>query len=246
MLYAIISDIHSNLEALEAVLKRIKEIRVDEIICLGDIVGYNANPNECVEIIRDLGITSISGNHDRACAGIYEPSFFNVYAREAVFWTRGKITSENLNYLKSLKDFQVIRDELLIVHGSPRDPDEYIIGKISVGENLRYLKKHYENISICFYGHTHVKAIYAMEEKPESISKSPDVIVLSKGVNVLINPGSVGQPRDNDPRSSFIIFDSEKMSVRYEAVLYDIEKTASKIIEAGLPRFLAERLYAGR
>ncbi|KKR32787.1 MAG: Calcineurin-like protein phosphoesterase [Candidatus Gottesmanbacteria bacterium GW2011_GWC2_39_8] len=246
MIYAIISDVHSNLEALEAALKRINEIRVDEILCIGDIVGYNANPNECVEIIRDLGIKSIMGNHDRACAGLEEPTFFNEYAQEAVFWTRKHITTGNLNYLKSLEDSHVIRDELLIVHGSPRDPDEYIFGKQAAAENLRYLKKHYKNIFICFYGHTHVKALYALEEKPETISKSPDGIVLSKGVNFLINPGSIGQPRDNDPRSSFLIVDSEKLLIRYEAVLYDIEKTASKIIESGLPMFLAERLYVGR
>jgi len=246
LIYAIISDIHSNLEALEATLERIEKIRVDEILCLGDLVGYNANPNECVKIIRDRATKVIMGNHDRACSGIEEPTFFNEYAKEAVFWTRKQISKETQDYLKSLKDTFTFNEEFLMVHGSPRDPDEYILGVQSASENLRYLAKNLSKIKICFFGHTHVKAFYSLTGKSGITSETSEGTIFSKEGNFLINPGSVGQPRDRDPRGSFIIFDSEKRLVRYEPVSYDIEKTASKVIKAGLPGFLAERLFEGR
>ena len=246
MLYAIISDIHSNLEAFEETLKRTDEIRVNEILCLGDIVGYNANPNECVKIIKERQIKTIMGNHDRTSCGIEEPTSFNEYAKEAVFWTRKEITAETQDYLKNLKDSIVIDNEFLVVHGSPRDPDEYILSRSSAAQNLQYLKKNFKNITICFFGHTHVKAFYSLTGESGIVSNSSEGIVLSGDGTFLINPGSVGQPRDRDPRGFFIIFDTEKRLVRYEPVAYDIEKTSLKVINAGLPKFLAERLFEGR
>ena len=246
MLYAIISDIHSNLEALEVALKRIDEIKVDEILCLGDIVGYNANPNECVEIIRERGIKAIIGNHDRASSGISEPDNFNKYAKDAVFWTRGELTKVNSDYLKSLKENFNFEKRFLLVHGSPRDPDEYIYTARLAGENLKYLENNFEDISICFFGHTHVKALYYLQERHGIASETKEGITLSSNDKFLVNPGSVGQPRDGDIRGSFIIFDSEKRLIKFEPVSYNIEKTASKVIKAGLPKYLAERLFLGR
>lgn len=246
MLYAIISDIHSNLEALEATFEAIDKIGVDEILCLGDIVGYNANPNECAEIIRECGIKSIMGNHDRAICGISEPDNFNEYAKEAVFWTRKQITQENSDYLKSFEKNILIEDRFLLVHGSPRNPDEYIFSARSARENLEYLENNFKDISICFFGHTHVKALYYLQERHGIASETEEGITLSGNDKFLVNPGSAGQPRDGDIRGSFITFDSEKRLIRFEPFSYDIEKTASKVIRAGLPKYLAERLFLGR
>ena len=245
MRYAIISDIHSNLEALEAALELIDKERVDKILCLGDIVGYNTNPNECAEITRERGIKAIMGNHDRASCGMSEPDNFNEYAKEAVLWTREHITKENSDYLKSFKEFFLLEDKFLLVHGSPRNPDEYIFNARSAGENLQYLENNFKDASICFFGHTHVKALYCSQGKQGVVSDSEEGITFSGEETFLVNPGSVGQPRDGDKRGSFIIFDSEKRLIRFKAVSYDIEKTASKVIRAGLPVFLAERLFVG-
>lgn len=241
---AVISDIHSNLEALETVLKKIKEISVDSVYCLGDIVGYNANPNECVEIIRKENIPCVMGNHDRVACGIEEPFFFNPLAKEAALWTRGVLSDENRTFLRTLPQTLNIDVGKLCVHGSPRDEDEYILNNATADNCLLYLEEHYPEVRICLFGHTHRKSVYTDEYI--SLDKDRPEISLKDDQLYLINPGSVGQPRDRDRRASFIIMDESKKVVSYYLEKYDIKQTAEKIRKEDLPVYLAERLYEGR
>ncbi|RMF97477.1 MAG: metallophosphoesterase [Candidatus Schekmanbacteria bacterium] len=245
MKIAIISDIHSNLEAFESVLKKIEKIDADSIYCLGDIVGYNANPNECVEIIREREIPSLMGNHDRVACGIEEPIFFNPVAREAVLWTRGELSQKNRDFLCQLPEKMNISNEILCVHGSPRDADEYIFGEATAEKCLNYLEDYEIGIKICFFVHTHFKAAYSTANiSPSEGSKIK--FHLKENYIYLINPGSVGQPRDRDWRASFVVFDSEKKLITYYLEEYDVEKTAEKIRKKELPLYLAERLFEGK
>ncbi len=239
MKYAIISDIHSNLEALRRVLEEIDKLGVDRIICLGDIVGYGANPNECVEIIRERKIESIMGNHDIVACGGKEPFDFNPVARDAVLWTRAALTAENRKFLHNLPEAREM-DGFLIVHGAISDSDLYVFSEYDAFSEFKLMKKW----NICFFGHTHVRAYY--------IFLGDDVCCLSDyefkiepEAKYLINPGSVGQPRDRDPRSSFLVYDSEEAIVSFIRQEYDIELAKKKIIKSGLDRRLADRLYLG-
>lgn len=238
MKYAVISDIHANLEAFVSVLAEIDRTAVGEIVCLGDIVGYGADPNACVEIVRERGIASIMGNHDAAACGVYEPFHFNPAAREAVLWTRKELSDENRDFLRNLPESEII-DNFLIVHGAISDPDKYIMSAYDAEPELTLLRSR----DVCFFGHTHVGVCYALENKNvREITGSE--IELENGVKYLINPGSVGQPRDGDPRASFLIYDNEGRA-EYRRPGYDVEKAQEKIINKGLNRILAERLSYG-
>jgi diadenosine tetraphosphatase ApaH/serine/threonine PP2A family protein phosphatase len=236
--YAIISDIHANLEALESVLGEIDRSSADRIICLGDIVGYGANPNECVEIIKGLNITSLIGNHDKAACGITEPIGFNPAARQAALWTRTELTGENRDYLKSLPE-EDVADGFIIVHGAPSDPDKYILSTFDASSEFTLMKKK----SLCFFGHTHVSAVYSLAEGIVGFSRA-ESLQLREGTRYLVNPGSVGQPRDRDPRASFLIYD-DRGSAEFRRVEYPVEAAQKKIIDSGLDPFLAERLSYG-
>ena len=238
MRYAIISDIHANLEAFLSVLGEIDVSNVDRVICLGDIVGYGANPNECVEIIKSRNIASLIGNHDKAACGITEPIGFNPAAMEAALWTRGKLTEGNKKYLRSLPEKDVI-DGFMIVHGAPSDPDKYILSARDAAPEFPLLK----NRSLCFFGHTHVSVVYSLSDRSVNVSRA-EVVQLLDGVSYLVNPGSVGQPRDRDPRASFVIYD-DRGEAEFRRVEYPIEGAQKKIIDSGLDRFLAERLSHG-
>ncbi len=239
MRYAIISDIHANLEALERSLGAIDEVGVDEILCLGDIVGYGANPNECVDLVRKRGVTSIIGNHDCVACGKSEPNDFNPMARSAILWTRSTLSRDNKDYLLDLPDKREIED-LLIVHGAISDPDKYIF---SEGDTLREFEL-MQNRNICFFGHTHVRVFYVLTND-EIRGFYDDGLRINKDGKYLINPGSVGQPRDRDHRVSFLIYDDERETVEYTRLEYDIASAQKKIIEAGLDRRLAYRLSLG-
>jgi diadenosine tetraphosphatase ApaH/serine/threonine PP2A family protein phosphatase len=236
--YGIISDIHANLEAFRSVLAEIDGGDIDRVICLGDIVGYGADPNECVEIIRERGFTSLIGNHDAAACGLYEPVDFNPAARDAVLWTREKLSERNREFLAALPEKARI-DGFIVVHGSPSDPDKYILSIYDAAPEFKLL----EDTGLCFFGHTHVSVFYSLDKGRITESRARG-FQLREGAMYLVNPGSVGQPRDRDPRASFLIYD-DRGNVEFRRVEYSIEGAQKKIIDSGLDRFLAERLSYG-
>jgi diadenosine tetraphosphatase ApaH/serine/threonine PP2A family protein phosphatase len=238
MRYAIISDIHSNLEALNRVLEEIDKLHVNKTLCLGDIVGYGANPNECIEIIKERNVESIIGNHDIVACGKKEPYNFNPVARAAALWTRKELTPENGEFLYNLPHMKSV-DDFLIVHGAISDPDLYIFSSYEAGDEFELMKKH----KVCFFGHTHVRTYYILTN---DIGQLFDYeLNIEPNNKYLINPGSVGQPRDGDPRASFLIYDGEDSFIKFIRLEYDINTAKRKIIEAGLDKRLAERLSYG-
>ena len=241
MKYAIISDIHANLEALEVVLSEIDNCPVDQILCLGDVVGYNANPNECADIIRTRNIPTICGNHDAVAAGLEEPWGFNPIALAAALWTREHLSEENLEWLRGLPDTEVFED-FLIAHGSPTDRDCYMFTWEDVLPHLQFLEDN--NYSHCFFGHTHNPGIYSADGMYTIDEDSK--FVLGHEKRYFINPGSVGQPRDGVKEASFAYYDSDRREYELVRVPYPVEETAKRIEAAELPPFLAERLFQGR
>ena len=238
-MYAVISDIHGNLEGLEAVLAD-APYEVERVYCLGDVVGYGANPNECCDLVRERGMPTITGNHDLAVTDTStDLNWFNPVAAAAVRWTRGQLTEDNAEFLRS-RPRMMQTGETLFVHGSVRDPDEYIIDGTTAAENLEVLKSEYPNVRLCFFGHTHVKAV---APSPNG-SAGAEVLDLGSDGPYLVNPGSVGQPRDGDTFASYLLV--EGTGVTYRFVEYDIEKAQAKIRSAGLPGMLADRLAVGR
>jgi diadenosine tetraphosphatase ApaH/serine/threonine PP2A family protein phosphatase len=239
--YAIVSDLHANLEALTAALSTIDEMGIEHIVCLGDIVGYNANPNECVDLIREREIPCISGNHDAVACGLEEPWGFNPIALSAALWTRENLTSDNAEWLRQLPINRTI-DGFLMAHGSPTDRDCYMFSWEDVLPHMNFLEE--RESELCFFGHTHCPGIFSTDG---AYSLDGDGVFDAGGEKpFFINPGSVGQPRDGDPRASFGTFDSEQQ--RYELVRleYAVDRAAERVVRAGLPNFLAERLYVGR
>jgi len=244
MRHAIISDIHSNLEALQAVLGEIARLRADTVYCLGDIVGYNANPNECVAIIRSEGIRSVLGNHDSRAAGLEDADDFNPYAADAIRWTREQLVQENADYLRDLPRELVVND-LMLFHGSVHDTDRYILYRKDILDNFRLLQEVPGAPRIGLFGHTHIKMAVALAQgTPFLVENGP--LPLHKDQQYLINPGSVGQPRDGDPRAAFCVYDDSEQMVTFHRIEYDVLACQAKIIRAGLPIRLAERLAMGR
>lgn len=244
MRYAIISDIHSNLEALEAVLAKISGLKVDEILCLGDIVGYNPNPNECIDIVRRTGIRCIMGNHDSRASGLEEPDNFTPLAKEAVLWTRERLTEENKIFLRGLPR-ELMIDDFFLFHGSIHDTDRYIIDEKDTMDNFEMLSTLPGKPKTGFFGHTHVKVVLSLQRGKVLLAPDEE-LKLSPWKRYLINPGSVGQPRDGEPGASFLAYDEFNEKVNFHRVDYDISITQEKIIEAGLPVELAQRLAIGR
>jgi len=233
MRIAIISDIHSNLEALNRALKEIEREKVDEIVCLGDIVGYGANPNECVDIVRKTTDHVLLGNHDEAAIDLSKTEFFNPFARIAAEWTGQTLTDENRRYLSEL-ELTLERNGLFFVHASPVDPGEwnYILTPSDAAENFHAMPS-----DVGFVGHSHVPEVFCEDLWTRDIVK---------GEKFIVNVGSVGQPRDGNPALSFGIFDTDLWSYRNLRLDYDIELAAFKIRKAGLPKNLAERLFVGK
>jgi len=240
---AVIADIHANLEALQAVLMRIEALRADEIVCLGDIVGYNADANECVDIIRTKKVRCVLGNHDACAAGLEEPDGFNPAARRAVLWTRAELTDENSLFLKHLPREQRVGD-IFLFHGSIHDTNRYILYMNDAADNFTQLAGMGSSLRIGFFGHTHVRAVLYYFQRAISVELASD-LKLTEEKRYLINPGSVGQPRDGDPRASFLVYDADDHRVTFNRVEYDIHASQEKIIRAGLPSRLAERLASG-
>jgi predicted phosphodiesterase len=242
MRYAILSDIHANLAALEAVLDDLKERGIDELWCLGDTVGYGPSPNECIELLRSFENFCIAGNHDWGSTGKISISEFNQDAAFACQWTKGILTAENAGYLRNLPEI-VERDDITMAHGSPRRPIwEYIMNSEEARENLPYFKTPF-----CLVGHTHISLVFHQGKRRVPVFRHLDdgeEIALSEG-RYIINPGSVGQPRDGDPRGSYAVYDAEAKKVTLYRVPYDIAQTQQRMREEGLPRFLIERLSQG-
>jgi len=242
MLYLILGDIHGNLAAFEAVLAEArKEGAFDKLICLGDIVGYGPEPHECIQLIQAQNNSCVAGNHDRAVSGKISVNGFNSQAAEAINWTAGRLTATDLDYLNSLPEKTVFA-EFTCTHGSPRDPiSEYLLSAISAEDNFPYF-----DTDICLVGHTHIPLIFENSHEGALLHEFRDGDVFPIGGNqVIINPGGVGQPRDNDPRAAYAIYDTDKNAVFARRVEYDIAATQMKMREAGLPDFLINRLSYG-
>jgi predicted phosphodiesterase len=246
MKYLILSDIHSNHEALTAVLSYVRRKRWDKAVFLGDLVGYGANPNQTVDALRALKpFVGIRGNHDKVCSGLEEGEMFNRIALEAALWTRRRLTRTNLKWLRALpKGPRLVDGAFGISHGTPVDEDAYIFGEI---EALNVFRR--TSFEVCFFGHSHFPVIFALT--PESITTTLTVapafrFKLQPGARYLINPGSIGQPRDGNPLASFAIYDATHATVTIHRIPYRIAETQGKILKAGLPRPLADRLALGR
>ncbi|KAB2881391.1 metallophosphoesterase family protein [bacterium] len=236
MRIAVISDIHANLEALTKALNVIDDQKPDEIICLGDVVGYGPDPDQCIDIVRKRSNIILMGNHDYAVTHTEATENFNPIAKEAVLWTREQISEDNLNFLSLLPYTHKLND-IYFVHSTPQEPEEWHY--VFTWNDAMTQFDHFEE-KVCFIGHSHVPQIY-YHDTSTTMSFS-----LSKETKYLINVGSIGQPRDGNPRLSFGIFDTNKWYYQPYRSEYDTEATAQKIRERGLPPFLADRLIKGR
>lgn len=247
------SDIHSNLEALEACLDAAPEH--DRVANLGDVVGYGANPNQVVELVRAMEPISVRGNHDRCCCGLEEPTNFNPVAADAANWTRAELSDSNLDWLRQLPRgplHDAAWQGIQFVHGSPVDEDAYINSEFGARTALEALPPFH----LTFFGHTHVQGAFARrrlitEVLPlEAVNNASRVQIsrlkLNSSTKYLVNPGSVGQPRDYDRRAAFALYDSKKSEILFYRVPYDIALAQERILQAGLPRGLAIRLEDGR
>lgn len=236
MRYAIVSDIHANLEALTAVFEAIDSERVHKIVSLGDLVGYYSNPDECLKLVRERVVESVAGNHDRAAVGLKEPTWFSDSAKRGIAWTRGHLTAASAQFLATLPLINLIDQRFLIVHGAlhPRpNEDVYLTSRAEVSKSFRALGCMDPKVDLCFFGHTHRSVVY--ESRDGTISKiDAEEVALRPGAQYLLNPGSVGQSRDRDPRASFLVFDADRARVRFHRVAYDVAACHRKARETGL------------
>lgn len=243
MRYAVLSDVHANLEALEVVLADIASRAPDAVICLGDFVGYGPDPNVCVERLRPLLAGAVVGNHDRAALDRLDISLFNPYARAAILWTRERLTGDARAYLDGLPE-TLRRPAFLAVHGSPRDPvEEYVIDPATARASFTAAEFH-----LCLVGHTHVPGVFV--DDGARVTAAPlgpeESVVLHAGARYIVNVGSVGQPRDGDPRAAYVWLDEGAAVATLVRLNYPLERTQEKMLGAGLPPVLAERLAYGR
>ena len=246
MRYLILSDIHANLTALDAVLEAARG-QWEKAVCLGDLVGYGPDPNEVIDRVRALPAVTIRGNHDKAISGLGDAEEFNPVARDAVLWTRAQLRPENLDYLQKLPAGPLRVDAFSIVHGSVYDEDEYVFSPTLAIDGLLNAPS-----PVVFFGHTHIQGGFTLRGedvqvvafKPEGGSRFA-ALTVEKDVQYLLNPGSIGQPRDGDARAGFAIADLENQSVEFWRVPYDIEDVQGRMARAGLPQPLIQRLSVG-
>jgi diadenosine tetraphosphatase ApaH/serine/threonine PP2A family protein phosphatase len=246
MRLALISDIHSNLEALLSVLERLHREAVDSILNLGDLVGYNASPAECLAVLkRRPDILNLAGNHDLAVLSPQRAEAFNIIAYQAVKWCREQLPPEDLEFLESLP---LTRQSpgWWGCHGTPSNPDTYIAYHFQGKRVLKDLSNG-PGPRVCFFGHTHRRALWYRDIRGKvALQDLSPFMILSREGHYLINPGSVGQPRDGNPEAAYAIFDDEEFSIRFDSVPYDIAAAQQRILAAGLPPYLAERLALGK
>ncbi len=240
MRIALFGDIHANLEALEAVLKDASEQGVAEYVCMGDIVGYNADPSACLERVRAMNCPTVKGNHDEDASGNHSLDSMNPVAATALEWTRQQLSDEQRQWLARLRMVRQVSD-FTVVHSTLDQPANwnYVTNRFDAMSNFSY-----QFTQICFHGHTHVPRVYMKADKVQEIFT--DSVAIEDGAKYFINVGSVGQPRDGDWRACYAIFDLEHQVLVFRRVEYDIAETQRKILAAGLPPMLAERIQEGR
>ncbi len=246
MRLAIIADIHSNLEALESVLEAIRREEVEAVLNLGDLVGYNASPNECLELIQSQNFFNLAGNHDLALLEPERAEYFNIIAYQALMWSREQIHPGLLKFLQAMPLTQELGGRFLACHGTPTSTDTYISYHFQGKRVFKEMTKQTQ-LRVCFFGHTHRRALWYRDIRGTVALReiSQPKVTLAREAHYLINPGSVGQPRDGNPEAAYAIFDGEEFSIHFKSVPYDIPGAQRRILSAGLPPFLAERLAQG-
>lgn len=245
MRYLVVADIHSNLEALQAVMRHAEsQGGFENIWCLGDIVGYGADPVPCIDLLRSYPLASVSGNHDLAAIDVLSLDEFNGYAKEAVLWTRQQLGSGDREFLAS-NPMKRVEDGVTLLHGTPRDPIwEYYLPQFLSKEDVADSFVQFSTQS-CLVGHSHIPFM-CIEDGAQFIRLQPAQENLLSRARCVVNPGSVGQPRDGDSRAAYALYDAETDTFTHYRVAYDIKATQAKIIAAGLPDILASRLSDGK
>ena len=240
MRYAVIADIHANLEALEVVLADSKEQKCTHYCCVGDVVGYNANPKECLDIVRSMGMPVVKGNHDEYCSSEEDLEGFNPHAAEAVNWTRKQLSIEDRQWLRDLKYVRLVAS-FSMVHATLDGPQRwgYVFDKLAAAASFTY-----QNTAVCFFGHTHVPVAFVRDSVVRGGTYSK--FKTEPGKKYFVNVGAVGQPRDGNPKCGYVIYDLNEGTIELRRLDYDIEKAQKKIMAAGLPQRLADRLTLGK
>jgi diadenosine tetraphosphatase ApaH/serine/threonine PP2A family protein phosphatase len=240
MRYAVLSDVHGNLEALRAVLED-ASARAEGVLCLGDVVGYGPDPTACLEILAGRALAMIGGNHERGVAGLLDLGWFNRNARAAVEWTRQALDADHRAYLGSLPLLAHV-DDATLVHASPARPDEwdYLVSARDGWEAFGAF-----STRLCFVGHSHLPGVWSLGSSGPDHEVGDVDVAFEAGRRYIVNVGSVGQPRDRDPRAAYGLWDSAERRLTIRRVPYDSDRTRQKIVEAGLPRPLADRLLSG-
>jgi predicted phosphodiesterase len=241
----VVSDLHANAEALRSVLKRVRRKKFDTIFCLGDFVGYGAEPNHILETMKTMRGRKvfIRGNHDRVASGLDGADSFNHAAKASALWTREHLSAANRRFLRDLTAGPLLHEDVLLCHGSPYDEDEYIFNVHHAAQILGLY-----TAPFILFGHTHLPVIFSIDDDGNvhgNAIREDATIRLRPGLRYLINPGSVGQPRDRNPEAACAILDTDKRTVQFLRVAYDIERTQASIRKAGLPEILAARLSIG-
>lgn len=241
MRIAVIADIHSNLEALEAVLGALSRSRIDRTVCVGDVVGYGADPKPCIDRVRETCDIVVAGNHDWAVAGRLSMEFFNTYARDAIVWTRLQLQPNDLRWLNDLPLQADVHGLATLVHATLHNPAafDYLLTSYDAHLSMAVLDH-----PLCFVGHSHIPITFT--ERDGLGFTFADTIDLTKVKKAIVNPGSVGQPRDENPHAGYAIYDTVKRKVTLHRVPYDVDAAGKKIVEAGLPQVLADRLHVGK
>jgi len=241
--YCVFGDVHGNLEALEAVVADARKHGAERFACVGDIVGYGANPAECVDRVQGLTTHIVAGNHDYATVGRTQLEYFNLFARDAIIWTRRQLSPQDKRFLKELPLTRSL-DELVIAHSTLHAPDEfgYIESDFSARQSFEALEG-----SLAFVGHSHVPVAFFFDIEHDMVLYTKDAeLELDSSTKTIVNVGSVGQPRDDDPRAGYVLYDSTRRIVTLRRVPYNVEAARRKIIAAGLPEVLGTRLVFGR
>jgi predicted phosphodiesterase len=240
MKFAIIADIHANLEAFQVILDDAKKQNVTHYACLGDVVGYNANPKECLQIVREMNIPCVKGNHDEYCSTDNQLEGFNPAAADAVQWTREQLSSEERQWLRDLKYTKTVAG-FTLVHATLDAPQRwgYVFDKLAAAASFPY-----QSTPVCFFGHTHVPVAFMRDTVVRGGTYSKFKVDPAK--RYFVNVGAVGQPRDNNPKAAYVIYDLDASTIELRRLDYDIPAAQKKIRDAGLPERLAERLEYGR
>ncbi|HEY0457067.1 MAG TPA: metallophosphoesterase family protein [Verrucomicrobiae bacterium] len=240
MKYAVIADIHANLEALQVVLEDTRAQKCTHYCCVGDIVGYGANPIECLNIIRDMGMPCVKGNHDEYCSSNDTLEGFNPHAADAVNWTRKQLSEPDKQWLRDFKYIRLVAS-FSMVHATLDGPQrwQYVFDRLAAAASFTY-----QNTGVCFFGHTHVPVAFIRDSQIRGGTYSK--FKVEPGKKYFVNVGSVGQPRDGNPKAAYVVYDLDEGSIELRRLDYDIATAKRKIIEAGLPQRLADRLDLGK